>query len=373
MCPRFLEYWYFILLRITRRRKTLMHSKLFSGKALLVPSMFLLLLMACISTSFIRLAPAHAAANSTNAHLALGSGVSGVSVFVEPAAGETPILNAINNAQSSVYVELYLLTDTNVITALENAASNGLDVRVMLDPSPYGVGSSGPAATLATLSSYGVLTEDSSPAFTYTHEKGMIIDKKTVYIMTSNFTKSALGGSSSTTNREYGIIDSQSAEVKAALGVFNADWNRSSYTLTDTNIVLSPVNSLSDFLALINSAQSSLKIEAEEMDNSSVESAIVNAEARGVTVQVILPNGSTNASGITTLDDGGVSVYKDTQYYMHAKLILVDGTEAFVGSENISTTSLTKNRELGILISDTAVLAKLQSTFKSDLSNSTAA
>ena len=353
----------------------MIYHKLFFGKFFMICGLALLLGV-FLCSAFLHPSSAHAAnvtASRTSSSLALGTGVSGVTVFVEPAAGETPILDAINNAQSSVYVELYLLTDTNVITALENAAQNGLDVRVMLDPSPYGVGSSGPAATLSALSSYGVQTKDSSPAFTYTHEKGMIIDKQTVYIMSCNFTKSALGGSSSTTNREYGIIDSNSAEVQAALGVFNADWNRSSYTLKDTNIVLSPVNSRSDFLALINSAQSSLKIEAEEMDDSSVEKAIVSAEARGVTVQVILPKGSTNATGITTLDNGGVSVYKDTQYYMHAKMILVDGTEAFVGSENISATSLDKNRELGILISDTTVLTKLKSTFKTDLSNSTSA
>jgi cardiolipin synthase len=157
------------------------------------------------------------------------------------------------------------------------------------------------------------------------------------------------------------------------LGVFNADWARSSYALTDNNIVLSPVNSSSDFTDLINSAQGSLKIEAEEMNDSSVEQAIVNARSRGVNVQVILPNDSSNSAGISTLDNGGVSVSKDTQYYMHAKMMVVDGTKAFVGSENISTTSLTKNRELGILISDTSVISTLQSTFQSDLNNSQAA
>jgi cardiolipin synthase len=344
-----------------------MDKKLFPCKPLLIVFSLVLLIIAMLSSFFLHTSLAHAATRS------LGSGVNGVQVFVEPAAGEQPILNAINNATTSIYVELYLLTDQNVISALEQAAQNGLDVRVMLDPDPYGVGTTGPANTLKALSNAGAQTEDSSPAFTYTHEKGMVIDGKTAYIMSCNFTKSALGGSSSTTNREYGIIDSHSTDVKTVLGVFNADWSRSSYTLTNNNIVLSPVNSNSDFIGLINSAQSRLEIEAEEMNDSSVEQAIVNAESRGVNVQVILPNDSSNSAGISTLDNGGVSVSKDTQYYMHAKMILVDGTEAFVGSENISTNSLTKNRELGILISDTNVISTLKSTFQSDLRNSQAA
>jgi phosphatidylserine/phosphatidylglycerophosphate/cardiolipin synthase-like enzyme len=313
------------------------------------------------------------AARSAALGLGPGRGID-ISVFVEPAAGETPILNAINNATTSIYVELYLLTDTNVINALENAAKKGLDVRVMLDPDPFGVGTSQPAQTLQALSSAGAKTEDTSPSFTFTHEKGMLIDGKTAYIMSCNLTKSALGGSSSTTNREYGIIDTESTDVAAFLGIFNADWNRSTYTLTDNDLVLSPVNSRSDFTALINQAQSSLKIEAEEMQDSSVEQAIVNAKARGVTVQVILPSNQTsNTSGITTLKNGGVSVFEDTHFYMHAKLIIVDGSEAFVGSENISATSLDQNRELGILISKASVISTLASTFSSDLTDSVAA
>lgn len=54
------------------------------------------------------------------------------------------------------------------------------------------------------------------------------------------------------------------------------------------------------------------------MQDSSIEQAIINAEARGVNVQVILPNDTSNASGITTLKNGKVLVYKDTHSYMYA-------------------------------------------------------
>ncbi|GER86483.1 cardiolipin synthase B [Dictyobacter vulcani] len=351
-----------------------MHSKRHSHQPLLVISILTLIVLAVFSNGILRPSTAQAQA-LLPASLTLGTGRGiDVTTFVEPAAGETPILNAINNATSSIYVELYLLTDTNVINALENAAKNGKDVRVMLDPNPYGVGSSGPAQTLQALSNAGAQTKTSNPIFTYTHEKSMVIDGKTAYIMTCNLTKSALGGSTSTTNREYGIIDTESTDVAAVLGIFTADWNRSSYTLTDNDLVLSPVNSRSDFIALINQATSSLKIEAEEMQDTSVEQAIVNAEARGVNVQVILPaNDSGNTSGIATLKSGHVLVYTDAHYYMHAKLIIVDGGESFVGSENISTNSLDNNRELGILISKASVITILANTFSSDLTDSVAA
>src|SRR5215472_16502066 len=53
----------------------------------------------------------------------LGSGVHGVQVFVEPDAGEHVITEAIRSAQKSVWLEIYLMTDRNVIRALEEDAN----------------------------------------------------------------------------------------------------------------------------------------------------------------------------------------------------------------------------------------------------------
>lgn len=63
---------------------------------------------------------------------------------------------------------------------------------------------------------------------------------------------------------------------------------------------------------------------------------------------------------------------EDPQFYMHAKIIVVDGQKAFVGSENISTASLEHNRELGIIVGDQNVLSTLQQTFQQDWQNSQA-
>ncbi|SRR5712692_4853016 len=104
---------------------------------------------------------------------------------------------------------------------------------------------------------------------------------------------------------------------------------------------------------------------------SAIEQALVNAARRGVQIEVILPAPSGSASdsnrqGIAAIKQGGTTVREDPQLYMHAKIIVVDGVKAFVGSENISTQSLDQNRELGIIVSDTNVLSKLQSTFQTD-------
>ena len=306
-----------------------------------------------------------------------GTGVQGVQVIVEPDAGEHPITDAITSAKKSVWLEIYLLTDRNVIRALEEAPNRGVDVRVMLEPHPFGGGGS-PARTMDQLKAAGAKVEASSPSFALTHEKGMIIDGTAAYIMTSNFSRAALGGSSGSSgssNREYDIIDTNSQDVQAVSAIFQADWDRTTAQFNDSNLVVSPLNSRNAFTTLISSAHSTLLVEAEEMNDPGIEQALANAEQHGVKVQVILPSpsgsgSSSNSNGIATIKQGGVQVREDPRLYMHAKIIVVDGQKAFVGSENISTQSLDQNRELGILVSDAGVLHTLEQTFQQDWGDS---
>ncbi len=303
----------------------------------------------------------------------IGPGVQGIQIFVEPDDGEQVITNAIVSAQKSIWLEIYILSDRNVIRALEEAANRGLDVRIMLEPHPFGGGSS-PSKTLDMLAVSGVKTEFTNPSFSLTHEKGMIIDGTSSYIMTSNFSRSALGGSSGSSgyrNREYGIIDTIQQDVQATEAIFVADWNRTSVQFNDPNLIVSPINSRNDFKTLINSAHSTLLIEAEEMNDSDIEQALADATQHGVKVEVILPaasssSGDSNSQGIATIKQSGMQVREDPQLYIHAKIIVVDNKEAFVGSENISAQSLDQNRELGILVSDPSILNRLQTTFQYD-------
>lgn len=307
----------------------------------------------------------------------VGSGAQGLQMFVEPDAGDRVITDAIAGAKKTILLEMYLLSERNVINALEEAAQRGVVVRVMLEQHPYGSGSVSPTTTLDRLKAAGVTAQFTSPAFALTHEKGMVIDGSTAYIMTANFTAAALGGGSDTKNREYGIIDTNALDVQSVTAIFDADWNRSTVQLLDPNLVVSPINARNVFTSLINSANKTLLIEAEEMQDSAIEQAIVQAKQRGVSVQVILPapgssGGDSNRDGINAISPTGVQVKEDGQLYMHAKIIIVDGQKAFVGSENISTASLDHNRELGILVSDQNVLNTLRQTFQLDWSASMA-
>ena len=337
-----------------------------------------LLLTACSTNSLLGGTPSTSTNPSTGTTV-MGSGAQQLQLFVEPEAKTQFLTDAIANAQKSVWLEMYLLTTTRIIRALEEAAHRGIDVRVMLEPHPYTSSGYTPDKTLDILKAAGVKAQASSPNFSLTHEKGMIIDGVTAYIMTSNFTNSALGGSTSGgvtyQNREFDIVDSDSQDVQAIIAIFNADWQHGAAQFNAPNLVVSPTNSRTILQALIANAHHTLVIDAEEMQDDAIEQALVAAVKRGVQVQVILPapqagQSDSNSNGIAAIKAGGVQVKEDSRLYMHAKMMVVDAQKAFVGSENISGASLDGNRELGVIIADTQVINTLQQTFQQDWNDS---
>lgn len=298
----------------------------------------------------------------------VGTGARHVSVFVEPQAGARPVLAGIAGANRSIWLEVYLLTDVRVIHALEDAAARGVDVRVLLELAPYGDAGPAPQETLAKLLAAGVQARASDPAYHYTHEKAMVVDGATTYIMTCNLTRAGLGGSTRTTNRDYGIIDTDAVDVAEVAAIFQADWDRGVPHLSDPNLIVSPVNARAKLLDLISSARVSLEIEDEEMLDPRSEDALIAAARRGVRVDVVLPapGGAPSTDDSARLAHGGVRVRLTAGLYMHAKLIVADGVRAFVGSENFSANSLDANRELGLVIADPVALSTLETTFGVD-------
>ncbi|HLZ08682.1 MAG TPA: phospholipase D-like domain-containing protein, partial [Chloroflexota bacterium] len=159
-------------------------------------------------------------------------------------------------------------------------------------------------------------------------------------------------------------------EVKQLGGLFDADWNRQTAQIDDPRLVVSPVNSRSDFRALLESSTTAVDVEAEEMQDPDIEMALGQTARRGVSVRVILPAPSggpdATAAGRSRLTADGVKVRVLRSPYVHAKDIVVDRREAFVGSENISSQSLDSNREVGLLVRDQSVVDRLESTFEKD-------
>ncbi|HEY2698042.1 MAG TPA: phospholipase D-like domain-containing protein [Pseudonocardiaceae bacterium] len=283
-----------------------------------------------------------------------------------PDQGESAIYNFVNTAKSSIDVTMYELRDTTMTTDLVNREKAGVNVRVILDNAQKSVDQ----AAYTALTSGGVGVTWSSTSFVYTHQKTITVDNAESYISTGN-----LDTTYYSTSRDYGVYDTDSADVSAVVSVFNADYAKTTITPTDgDDLVWSPTDSQSHLLSLINGAQHTLDVQEEEFGDTALVNAIVADANRGVTVRVVAENESssyTTELNEVTAAGGKVTTYtSSTGFYIHAKDIVADyGTstaKVFLGSENFSDNSLNHNRELGLIINDANVMSGVEATFTAD-------
>ncbi|MBM3269091.1 MAG: hypothetical protein FJZ01_15740 [Candidatus Sericytochromatia bacterium] len=292
-----------------------------------------------------------------------------VSLFTQPDAGVAPVLDAIRGARKSVDLKVYIFTEQNVLGALKEAKARGVAVRVLMEREPFNPGNPGSGlpvnfAMAKSLKEAGITYRWTSDAFNFTHEKAMCIDNATAIIMTSNLTKGAF-----TKNREYGIIDREPADAAGVAQVFAADWDQRPTQVVSKTLVVSPDNSRSQLSALLESARKSIHVQDEVMGDPATFELLGKKARAGVDVRVQLGHLSGNADDDAKkalLAAGVTQVRVVSSPTMHAKMALVDGKQAYVGSINFTTNSIEKNREMGVIVDEPRTIASLAATAEKD-------
>jgi cardiolipin synthase len=286
-----------------------------------------------------------------------------VGLFVLPDDGHDPILTELAAARHSVTLQIYLLTDEKIFAALEEAADRGVRVRVLLEEDPFG----GPGTEdeiFDRLARGGIDVRWSDPDFRFSHVKTFVIDEHVAIVMNQNLTTSAF-----TQNREFFAITTQASAVAQAAAIFEADWEQSGGVI-DGPLVVSPTNSRAVLLDLIDGASETLDLYAEVVRDGEVVAALSAAEDRGVAVRLIVsPDSEEDDQGRFERDllrEAGAEVRLAKGLYIHAKMILADRSKLFIGSQNLTATSLDDNREIGILIADASAIARASAVFASD-------
>lgn len=108
------------------------------------------------------------------------------SLIVLPDDSARPILDAINQSTKSLRIKMFIFSGPVISQAVIAARKRGVSVRVMLNPARRS-GESENDQTREMLKSAGVDVLDSNPQFDLTHEKSMVVDDTTAFIMSFNW------------------------------------------------------------------------------------------------------------------------------------------------------------------------------------------
>jgi cardiolipin synthase len=300
-----------------------------------------------------------------------------------PAAGFGGIYTQIRLARRTIDMEIYELQDPVAERDLVGAAARGVHVRVLLDKDFNGGEVN--AAAVSYLAARGVDVRWAPSGYIF-HIKATTFDGTTADISTANLVSKYYP-----MTRDAEVIDRSPAQVRAVEGTFANDWSAgasgkpASQTVQAPGLVWSPntgSGTAEDALVKqISAARTTVDFESEELADPAIYDALAADARRGVSCRVVMTRSSDWDTAFAAITAAGCHVHlfpdSSTALYIHEKLILDDpGTpreSLLIGSQNASVTSLTRNRELGIVLGpgfggDT-VIASASATFDSDFAN----
>lgn len=282
-------------------------------------------------------------------------------IITEPKAGTQPILQAINAAKSQINLVIYGFTQQSLRKALVHAKQHGVTVNVILEQAPY-QDSQENRYTRHYLQQYHIAVRSGNSRVALTHQKSMIIDNKQAWIMTFNFTYPAFSD-----QRNFAYVSCNNNTIREMNSLFYQDWNDQAVRAFNPKLIWSPINARSTIESLIRDAKHSLQMYALSLSDYQVVGLLAQAARRGVNVTIILPQ---QHNKLTRREKRYLQHHYIHIHYLantHAKVIIVDGEKAYLGSTNITQSSLDKNRELGIILHNPELVAVLTHQFQRDL------
>jgi len=295
------------------------------------------------------------------------------SLVVLPDDSARPILDAIHTAKHSLRVKMFVLSDPTLLKALVAAHHRGVTVRVILNGARRS-GEKDNDQTHQVLARAGVGVRDGSPAVELTHEKSMVVDDVSAFVMSLNWATKNL-----TETRDYAIMTTNARDVHEVAEGFDADWQRRTFQPPhDTRLVWCPGPGRDRICDFIDRARHRLFVQNERFQDTVVLERLVRAAGRGVKIHVMARAPHTlkreklieGVGGLRILDDMGIKVHKLKHLKLHGKMLLADGVAAIVGSINLASGSLDGRRELAIEVHDEQVVDRLQKVAHRDWDHS---
>ena len=145
-------------------------------------------------------------------------------------------------------------------------------------------------------------------------------------------------------------------------------------TALPIEVFFSPKGGCTDaILKELKNAKSSVLVQAYWFTSPSIAKALVEADKRGVKVQVILDQSTTEMEDEQAkfiLQNGVPTFIDDKHTTAHNKLIIIDGNVVITGSFNFTDQSENKNAENLLVIRDKGIADKFTANWKAHAEHS---
>lgn len=142
----------------------------------------------------------------------------------------------------------------------------------------------------------------------------------------------------------------------------------------DVQVFFSPKGGCTEaVVANLDKAKVSVLVQAYSFTSAPIAKALVDAEKRGVKVQVILDksNRTENYSSADFIQRAGIPTFIDAKHAIaHNKIMVIDSRTVLTGSFNFTKAAENNNAENLLVIQDDALAAKYSANWKIHLKHS---
>jgi phosphatidylserine/phosphatidylglycerophosphate/cardiolipin synthase-like enzyme len=272
-------------------------------------------------------------------------------LIVQPRDGWSEFVSAIRQAKKEIDLVIFRFDRPDIAKALDAAIKRGVVVRTLVAHTNRG-GEKNLRKLEQRLLETGAIVARTGDEFVRYHGKLMVVDRSVLWLMCFNLTALDVQRS-----RSFAVVCRQRSDVQQALKLFEADATRQPFEPSPSQLVVSPENSRTILLDYVRKAKDQLLIyDPKVADPAFVK--ILKEHIKGrVDVRII---GKVSKSG----NDLPHEKYPGKR--LHARVIVRDHHDAFLGSQSLRKLELDKRREVGIIVKDLAVVAELARTFEED-------
>jgi phosphatidylserine/phosphatidylglycerophosphate/cardiolipin synthase-like enzyme len=273
-------------------------------------------------------------------------------LIVQPDAGIAPIVTAIKQAKKSIDILIFRLDRTEIAHALAAAVARGVRVRALTAHANRG-GTKSLRRLEMSLLEAGVTVSRTADDLVRYHGKMMIVDAKLLHVYGFNFTRLDIAKS-----RSFGVISKNRKLIDEAIKLFTADFDRLTYSPGYERFVVSPENARDRLTRFIGGARKQLLIYDPQATDDAMLRLLSEQVKAGVDVRLI---GRLEAKWKSNLSNETFPGKR-----LHIRAIIRDGKRAFVGSQSLRRLELEKRREIGVIVTDEAVVSQMEEVFEKD-------
>lgn len=285
---------------------------------------------------------------------------------------EEKLIQFINDAQVSIHIASFEFNLPRVADALIAAKARGVDVRwVTDDENGLDIDGNENRGQFTRLMAGNIEVKDDAGRSALMHNKFWIFDRQITWTGSTNITVNGIY------KQNNNVIVIHSPEVAA---VYEREWEelwnaqlgpRAPSTMnnqwaildgTPIQVIFSPEdNAVSNLIALVNDAQTSIRFLAFSFTDYPLAQAMIARAQAGADVQGVFETFGSNSprSELKTMWCAGLSVRQDGNgSFLHDKVIIIDNSIVVTGSLNFSSSADEENEE-NVIIIDNAEIAAL--------------